>query len=78
MQRAIMQRAIIQCDLRKFSAKGTWIGMMGGGDCGISTVRRQIKNPRTSHKPTFNFLLRDVLGILFFCYLLQENSVSVS
>ena len=44
---------------------------------GISNFRRHIKNPRTSHKLKFNFLLRDVLGFLFFWFMLQEYGVAM-
>ena len=36
--------------------------------CGISTVRRQTKNLRTPSKRKFNFLMRDVLLFLIFCF----------
>ena len=36
--------------------------------CGISTVRRHIKNPRISHKRKLIFLLDDVLLFFFFCF----------
>ena len=40
----------------------TWKGLMGKFYyCDISIVRRQIKNPWTSRKRTFNFVILDVL-----------------
>ena len=39
----------------------TWKRLIGKFyNCGISTVRRQIKNPITSRERKFNFLSRDV------------------
>ena len=42
--------------------------------CGISTVRRQIKNPRTPHKRKFNFLLRVVILFYFYFHRWYHNS----
>ena len=45
----------------------TWNRLMGElFKCGISIVRRHIKNPRTSCERKFNFLSCDVLRFLFF------------
>ena len=47
----------------------TWKQIMGKFYyCVISTVRRHIKNPRTSHKQKFNFLLCDVLPFCSFAF----------
>ena len=52
-----------------FMVPCTWKRLMGKFYyCGISTVRHQIKNPRTLREQKFNFLLRDVLIFLFFFF----------
>ena len=43
--------------------------------CGISTVRRQIKSPRTSRKRKFNLLLLYVL--LFFVLLISVDYIII-
>ena len=43
--------------------------------CGISTVRHQIKNPRTSRKRKFNLFLSDVL--LFFVLLVSADDIII-